>query len=290
MNYELKAMKYILPCIISISCLLINPSSSIAESPANAIKEGNTFYQQGEYDEAVRKYQDAEEISPGSDIANFNHGAALFKKGEFQESVDAFTRSLNTENSQLEADAVYNIANAKYKLGNGVVESDMNSAANLYRESLDYYKRAIELDEKNTDAKHNHELTHRELKILLKKIEEQPQQQQGDKQDKKEGDKEKQESQQSQAESKQDEEDKEQQEAQEEQDTQEKQKANNSSEEQTDNKESGEEESPAPTEEKPGEMSPEEARMLLDAYAEEEAMDNLEKKRKGYNAEVLKDW
>ncbi len=294
MNYESSPMRSLLTYITLVICIVLIHSTSVAESPAKAIKEGNALYQEEKYDEAAQKYREAEEISPDSDIANFNLGAALFKNEKFQESVDAFTRSLDTENMELEADAAYNIANAKHKLGKGMVESDMNGAADLYRESLDYYKRAIELNENNMDAKHNHELTDRDLKILLKKIEEQPKQQQGEEGDKKQdGDEEKQEDQQSQSEPREDEEEKEQQQSeqknQNEQEDQEKQKAGESQEEQADNEKDGEGKSPSPAEKDPGKMSPEEARMLLDAYAEDEAMDNLQK-RKTYNTGVLKDW
>jgi hypothetical protein len=37
-------------------------------------------------------------------------------------------------------------------------------------------------------------------------------------------------------------------------------------------------------------MSPEEARMLLDAFADEEAMDNEKKRKRRHDATVLKDW
>ncbi len=292
-------MKKLLLYISLFTYILINHSYALAESPANAVKEGNTFYQQGEYDEAVRMYQEAKEMSPDSDIVNFNLGAALFQKGEFQESAEAFTRSMITENPDLEADAAYNIANAKYKLGSATVESDMNGAAKLYQETLDYYKRAIELDEKNTDAKHNFEIVDKELKILLEKIKNQPKQEQEDKKEQKEKEKEenqkeqenqdKQESEQSESE-----EDKEKKEAQqEEENKQENQEGKDEKEgakDQADNQESGQEDANAPGEEEAGEMSPEEARMLLDAFAEEEAMDNLQKSKKGYNSRVLKDW
>ena len=271
--------------ILLFVCVLINPSTAYAESPAKAVREGNAFYKQGEYDKAVRKYLEAKEISPDSDIANFNLGTALFMKGEFQESVDAFTRSLNTENTGLEADAAYNIANAKYKLGSGLAESDMHGAADLYREALDYYKRANELDEKNADAKYNYELVERELKILLDKIKNQPQQQQSEDEDRKQdGEEKKQESRPAESEQQKDEEEKGRRQGEKEEDN-----AKAGTEEKAENQESGEEDASS-GEEESGEMSPEEARMLLDAFAEEEVMDNLRKMKKGYNAEVLKDW
>jgi tetratricopeptide (TPR) repeat protein len=171
-------------CLVALCTIVISvPSAALSASPAKAVKEGNRLYQLQKYDEAMQKYHQATEQSPESGIANFNLGDALFKKGKYKESVDAFIRALNTDDLKLEADAAYNIANAKYKLGNELSDSDLNSAAGLYRESLDYYKRAIELSDKDTDAKYNHELVEKELKLLLEKLKDQPQQQ---KQDRKE--------------------------------------------------------------------------------------------------------
>ena len=43
-------------------------------------------------------------------------------------------------------------------------------------------------------------------------------------------------------------------------------------------------------EEDPGKMTPEEAAMLLDAFTEEETMDNLKKTKQRHSPAVLKDW
>jgi tetratricopeptide (TPR) repeat protein len=246
------------------------------------VQEGNRLYQQQKYDEAIQKYHQATEQSPDSGIASFNLGDALFKKGNYKDSVDAFTRALNTDDLKLEADAAYNIANAKYKLGNELSDSDLNSAAGLYRESLDYYKRAIELNEKDTDAKYNHELVEKELNVLLEKLKDQPQKQQQE-QDRKEEDKEDRQEQSKQEQSGRDKEDDQQQgnRQQEKKEGPDRQEAD---------KERDMEGAPGQKEEQTGEMSPEEARMLLDAFADEEAMENAKKRKRGYDATVLKDW
>ena len=215
------------------------------------------------------------------------------KNGAFKESIDAFTQSLNTERPKLEADATYNIANARYKLGSELLSSDLNGAADLYRESLDYYKRTIELNETNSAAKHNHELVEKELKVLLEKIKNQPPQQQQDEQDKDKDQKEEnQEDQQSQEDSEGDKEKQEQEQQQDKQQDEDKQKQEEQEDSESAAGDQGEDQKEASGQgdEDSREMTPEEAKMLLDAFADEEAMDSLKKKKQRYNSDVLKDW
>lgn len=274
-------MKNVFACTFLSLCLLILHSPAQASSAADEIKEGNRLYKEKKYDKAIEQYTAAKEISPDSDIANFNLGAALYKKGQYGESIDAFTKALNTEDQKIESDAIYNIANAKYRLGGVTADKDLNSAVNLYRESLDYYKRAIELDENNKDAKYNHELVERELKVLLDKLKNQPQQ---DQQNQDQGQEDKKGDQQSKTHSGEDKEEKK------EQGKKDEQSAEKEYQEDTGSENPEQQQDSAPAEKKTQEMSPEEARMLLDAYGEEEAMDNIKKIKKGYYPEVLKDW
>ena len=274
--------------IIVISLfLLFLPSAVLASSAAKEVKEGNSFYKQKKYDDALEKYSSAQTELPDSDIVNFNIGTAMYKKGQFNEAFDAFTRALNTEDREIEEKAIYNMANTKYQLGRQQIETDSNSAVASYRESLDYYKRAIELNENDKNAKYNHELVEKQLKILLDKIKKQPPQEQDDQ----EGD---------------GEEKKDSQEPQSSEETQDgsqaeqnQPQAQEAEDEETDSKEgreeiAGEEGTAVEGEPENGEgeaqeMSSEEARMLLEAFGQEEAREEM-KKGRSRSKGVLKDW
>jgi len=267
--------------------LLFLPSAVPAASVSKGISEGNSFYNEGKYDEAIEKYNEAMEESPDSDIANYNSGAAFYKKGQFNEAFNAFTRALNTEDLEIEEKAIYNMANSKYQLGIQQTETDVNSAVALYRESLDYYKRAIELNENDKDAKYNHELVERQLKILLDKIKNQPPQEQDDQEQDGEENKDSQEPQSS---------DETQDGSQAEQDQQSGQEAEDEETDSTEGREeitgeegTAEEGEPENGEGEAQEMSPEEARMLLEAYGQEEAREEMKKGRSQYKG-VLKNW
>jgi Ca-activated chloride channel family protein len=271
-------MKKIL--LITTCCLfcLLPTFTAEAASAAKEVKEGNRLYKQEKYDDALAKYSSARTELPDSDIVNFNIGTAMYKKGDFQNAVDAFTRALVTEDKELEAGANFNIANSKYRLGNLKINTDLSGAVSFYREALDYYKRTIELKQDDTEAKYNHELVERKLKVLLDRMKNQPEQkdQKQDKQDKdgKEGN--------SQSAAVKDQKEKKEAGEQEAQ-------AQQSDSEKEAKKEEGQAAETASGEET-NKMSPEEARMLLEAYGQEEAGDRMKRHKGAYFPGVQKDW
>lgn len=245
--------------------ILIFTFSCYAASPRQSVKAGNNLYQQKKLDEALQKYNEANTALPDSDIINFNMGAALYKKEDYQKALMSFTKALMSEDRKIEADALYNIGNCKYKLGKLNENTDLSSTVSLLRESLDYYKRAVEKDQKNKDARFNHEFVERELKALLDKLKTQPQDKEG-KQGKQEQKQEQEKEQTAQAKEGEKEE-----KPQEEQNTDRQEEA----------KLAGEEK----------ELSKQEARMLLERYGQEEAKPDYEDRRtRGYESEVVKDW
>ncbi len=270
-------MKIIYSIIVISFFLLFLPSSVLAASAEKEVREGNRLYKQEKYDDALAKYSSAQTELPDSGIINFNIGTAMYKKGDFQNAIDAFTKALVTEDKYLEAQANYNIANSKYKLGNLKINTDLSGAVNLYREALDYYKRAIELNQDDTEAKYNHELVEKKLKVLLDRLKNQPEQK-DQKQDKQDQDSKEEQSQSTSGKDQKEKEEAGQQEAQEQKpDTGEK-----TEKEEGKTAETG-------SDEETDKMSPEEAKMLLDAYGGEDAL-QMKQGRQGYYDKVLKDW
>ncbi|MFH0827907.1 MAG: tetratricopeptide repeat protein [Candidatus Omnitrophota bacterium] len=272
------------------------------------VKEANKLYQQGKLDEALQKYNDASVAIPDSDIVNFDMGAALYKKEDYQKAIGAFTKALVSDNKKIEADALYNLGNCKYKLGKLKENTDLSATVGLLRESLDYCKRAVELDQKNKDARFNHEFVEKELKVLVDKLkkqesnpdkqknqqkEKQDQQKKSASSDKEQSKEEKEKSGQTQDQEQQEKEQSEQAQAQQQQD---KEKQGQGQSQQEENQEQKEKEQAAKEEPQQDgdakELSEESARALLERYGKEEAKpDYMDKQaQQGYDRQVIKDW
>ena len=253
--------------------------SAFAESSAGVVKKANKLYKNKKYDEALKEYDRALTKSPNSAVVNFDIGAAQYKKGDFEKALGSFSKALISEDGKLELKTNYNIGNSKYKQGVLKENTDLSSAISLLQDSLDYYKRAMKLDEENKDAKFNHEFVEKKLKILRDK--QKKQKQQKDKKDKNKGEeKKKDKGEQGKEKQKQQEKEKQKQTGKEQQNDFEKK-------EQKEGSESQKQEA-----EKSKEMSEQEAKMLLEGYKhEEESKGKLKKiKQQGYYSEVLKDW
>lgn len=267
----MKKVLYIIVCL----CVMLVPIVADAASAAKELKEGNRLYDQKKYEDAVNSYKKALESAPDSDRANFNLGTALYKQGKYQEAMDAFTKSLNTEDRKIEAGAVYNMANSKYKMGAEQLKTDPNSAVESYKQSLDYYKRAVELDRNNNDAKYNHELVEKELKILIDRLKNQPPPEKDEDKDK---DKDK-------KENKEDEKEGDKQEGEQKKEDTGQQGEKDEGEQKTGQEKEAEEDDGTPQDNR--KMTPEEAKMLLDTVGEE---GDLKKQGSGHYRGVLKDW
>lgn len=155
---------------ITVSVLLYAAEAS-AETLRAKIHGGNVLYEQGLYDKALEVYNDAQVDAPDSAELHFNIGNVKYREEDYENTIETYQKSFKTKDIALEAKAYYNTGNAKYRLG----EKTSNIA--LWREAMEYYKRAIELDPDDEDAKFNLEFVEKKIKEALSKQQEEQQQQ-----------------------------------------------------------------------------------------------------------------
>lgn len=155
---------------------------NIAFGPAAAgkVKQGNRLYEKENYDEAVKKYTDAQIDMPESPELFFNIADILYKQRKFAEAEKMFEKSVPKADTGLEAKIYYNIGDCRYRQGD-------------LRGSLDYYKKALELDPKDEDAKYNIEFVEKKIKEMISQSKErqEKQKQEQEKQGKQKKDEEK---------------------------------------------------------------------------------------------------
>jgi Ca-activated chloride channel family protein len=281
-NQNSKPKFWLLVIVCNLMLGAWNFTPCYAASLQQNVKAANKLYQQKKLDEALQKYNEAGLAMPDSALINFNMGAALYKKEDYQKAIDAFTKALTSEDKKIEADALYNLGNCKYKLGKLKENTDLSGTVALLRESLDYYKRAVELDQKNTDARFNHEFVERELKVLLDKLKQQQPSTDKQKEQKQQGQEKQGTCPTAKEEPAQGKEQKQQEEGAQEGQSQQEEKQ----------QEEAQITKEEPQQEEQGkELSEEEARALLERYGRDEATpDYMDRRPRGYESEVLKDW
>ena len=149
-----------------------------ADTQRGDIHQGNEFFRDEKFDEAIQEYSRVQTSKSNTDIVNYNLGSALYKKKEYGKSISSFNEALGiSEDSDLEAKTNYNIGNARYREGELKESKDPAKALSDYKKSVGYYKRSMELDPNDEDAKFNYEYVTKKLEQLSQQQQSQPQQQ-----------------------------------------------------------------------------------------------------------------
>jgi len=133
--------------------LLLSPRASavgLFEKNHPQVERGKEAYDAGQYDEALRAFDEAKKEMPNNAAVEFNRGNALAKLGRLEEARDAFHRVGQMDQGDLRASDLYNLGNVWAQLGNT-------------QEAIASYRRALTLDPKDAQARHN-------LEVLLRRL------------------------------------------------------------------------------------------------------------------------
>ncbi len=150
---------------------------------------GEEAFARGDYVQASEYYQKRLDKSPEDPQLQYNYGTAAYKNNMFDEAAEAFTKALKSDDVKLQEKAYYNRGNSQYQKGQESQQADPKATIEQWHKALDSLQAAMNLDPKDADARHNHELIKKRLEELEKKQQQNKKDQQNgkDQQDKKDG-------------------------------------------------------------------------------------------------------
>ena len=120
-------------------------------------EEGNALFEQGAYEEALKRYLEAQQGGASRPELHFNAGDALYKQGKYAEAMQEMGRAVEVEHPGLSAAAHYNLGNALFR-------------QEKFQEAVGAYKKALEIKPDDVDSKIN-------LELALEKLNQQQNQQ-----------------------------------------------------------------------------------------------------------------
>jgi Ca-activated chloride channel family protein len=160
-----------------VMLLLTLVMASAVASPSSALRE----YKAGQYDQALKEYERLLERKADDPRLHFNAGAAAYRNRQFDEAAKQFNEAIASPDLKLQQLSYYNRGNAQYWLGEKNPDSTKRTEA--WQKSLKDYELAMKLNPQDADAKFNHEFVKKRLEEL-KQQQQQQQQQNKNKQDK----------------------------------------------------------------------------------------------------------
>jgi len=183
--------------------------------------KGLNHYQSQEYEAAQEYYESVLSKRGNQAQAHFGRGSSAFQQGDLETAKYSFEQSLKADNEQLKSKAMYNLGNTFYQ----------NQKT---KEALAFYRKALELDPTDKEAKYNYE--------FLKYQQDPPEDQQEQNQNNKEQDKEQDQEQENEEDQEQEKKNKEQEDKNQDQNEKDEQQENNEQQQQPQQQEVSEEE------------------------------------------------
>ncbi len=294
--------------LLFVSCIswfLLCPCAAVA-SPSSALRE----YKAGQYDQALKEYERLLQKKKDDPRLHFNAGTAAYRNQQFDEAAKQFHATLDAPDLKLQGLAYYNEGNALYHLGER--NPDPKKRQESWENALQNYQNTMHLNPHDADAKFNYDFVKKRLEQLKqqqqksqqnKQDKDQKQDQQQQNQNQQQKQQKQQDNQQQQAQQDQKQNSSQQQKADEQKKQQEQQQAAQKPQQQKQDQKQAEESSAKPKDksdekgqqaaeaQQMAQMTPEQARQLLDAQKGDEQMLPMKPTGKPVDgSQPIKDW
>jgi Ca-activated chloride channel family protein len=154
------------------TCLLLSADQALA-SPSSALRE----YKAGKYEDSLKEYERLLQKKKDDPRLHFNAGAAAYKNQQFDEAAKQFNATLSAPDLKLQGLGYYNEGNALFHLGDK--SQDPKQKKEAWEKALQDFQSTMKLSPQDADAKHNYDF----VKKMLQELQQQQQQSKQDKQD-----------------------------------------------------------------------------------------------------------
>ena len=170
-----------------------------ASAEAASVREAQRLYAAGKYEEAFAEYRAAVGDKPAPPL-DFNLGASAYKAGQYGDAAGAFARALGSDDPKLQEQSFYNLGNAQFRLGEQTKESKPQQTMQAWQQAIEAYESALKVDPKDDDARYNRDFVKHALEELQKQQQQKQDQKDQQKKDEQKDDQQQQQQQQDQQE------------------------------------------------------------------------------------------
>lgn len=145
-------------CLLALALI----SAAPAERAEQRLRQGNTAFQQGDYEQALRHFEQAETETTDPGLAAFNEAAALYRLGRYAEAAEHYLRSR-------EDAAGFRRARLLYDLGNCLVQQAQERDAAILERAVRSYEECVRDPASSAELRTHAEENLKIAKVLLVK-------------------------------------------------------------------------------------------------------------------------
>jgi len=125
-------------------------------------------YKAGDYGLAVETYRSETQKAPENPQLQFNLGTAAYKGKRYPEALAAFGQALNVQDIALQNQSYYNTGNTLYRQGEETEKQNPKQTIQHWEASIQAYDNALKLKPEDQDAEFNKEFVKKRLEAFKK--------------------------------------------------------------------------------------------------------------------------
>ena len=145
--------------LLTLALALNGTNLARAATAGSKNKEGNRHFAEGNYDEALKAYLEAQTNERDRPELLYNVGNTFIRQKKYEQALQSLRQATSKGNKGLQAESWFNAGNALFEMGK-------------FGDSAQAYIQSLRLNPSDRDAKHN-------LELALRRVQEQKQKQQG---------------------------------------------------------------------------------------------------------------
>jgi tetratricopeptide (TPR) repeat protein len=139
---------------------------------------GNRLYEQGNFDEAIKQYDQALIDSPGALEPKFNKANSYYRLDDLEQAIDLYRDvAAESKNMKLVTRAKYNLGNCSFQQGSKQRDSNLKKAVDDMKTAVGHWRGVLDIDPENKKAAKNIEVARLTIKDILDQIKKQQEQQ-----------------------------------------------------------------------------------------------------------------
>jgi hypothetical protein len=149
-----------------------------ADSAREVLQQGNRLYGEGQYTDAVNKYNEVLVEQPQALEPKFNKADGYYRMDDLGQAMDLYQEvAAGSKNMSLVARAKYNLGNCYFQRGSKQRDSDLQKALEDMKTSITWWRQVLDLDPTNEKAARNIEVARLTIKDIMDQLKKQQEQQ-----------------------------------------------------------------------------------------------------------------
>jgi Ca-activated chloride channel family protein len=139
---------------------------------------GNRLFGEGKYDDALKEYMDANIKAPETPEVQYNMANTFYKQKKYDKALESYDKALMTDDKEVYRKVHFNKACALFRKGEFMLKQGKREGLGQWESAISGFKKVLDLDPDDKDAKTNIEIIRIKLKEMMKPQDQQQQQQQ----------------------------------------------------------------------------------------------------------------